>query len=151
MPSEQYKRVLVADDDHEIRRILVTALSQRGLIVDEAEDGARAIELLQENAYSVLVLDLLMPGVDGFEVLETLDEGTTPSPVVLVVSGAERSVIERVGARRIHGVVRKPFDIHDVASVIAACAEIRGKSAFETMALATMLSGAPLLALFNRF
>lgn len=149
MTSEHYRRVLVVDDDFEIRRILVAALRQRGLTIDEAVDGRQAVDLLRENTYSVIVLDLLMPGIDGFGVLNAVNETDGQSPVVLVVSGAERSLLDRIDSQKIHGIVRKPFDPHEVAAVVAACAEIRGRSAFETMALATMITGAPLIALLK--
>lgn len=149
MVSEQHRRVLIVDDDHDVRRILAVALRQRELTIDEAADGHEAIELLGQHSYAVVLLDILMPGADGFAVLDALSEGVAPAPVVLVVSGAERSVLDRLDARRIHGVVRKPFDPHELAGVVAACAEIRGRSALETMALA-VVSGAPLFALLNK-
>ena len=149
MTSEQHRRVLIVDDDPTVREILATALRQRSLLIDEAADGGEAIRLLGENVYSVVLLDILMPGVDGFGVLSAIDDASTHAPVVLVISGAERAVLERLDTRRIHGVVRKPFDPQEIASVVAACAEIRGRSAFETMAYATMISGAPLIALLK--
>jgi CheY-like chemotaxis protein len=149
MTSEHYRRVLVVDDDVEIRRILVTALRQRGLTIDQAVDGEEAVSLLRENQYSVVVLDLMMPQLDGFGVLNAIGDTDGQWPVVLVVTGAERPLLERLNAQKIHGIVRKPFDPHEVAAVVAACADIRGRSAFETMALATMITGAPLIALLR--
>ena len=146
--NEQHQRVLVVDDDPEIRRILVTALRSRALEIDEAGDGHSAIEMLRENRYGVVLLDIMMPGVDGFGVLAAIDQDTNP-PVVLVVSGAGKQVLDRVDASKIHGIVRKPFDPIELADVVSACAEIRGRSSFETMAYATILSGAPLLALLK--
>jgi hypothetical protein len=58
-------------------------------------------------------------------------------------------VLERLNANKIHGIVKKPFDPREVAEVVAACAEIRGRSAFETMAVATVMTGAPLIALLK--
>ena len=129
--------------------MLVAALRQRSLIIDEAEDGARALELLRENSYSVVLLDLLMPNVDGFAVLSALDESSAFAPVVMVVTGADRSVVEQLDSRRIHGIVRKPFDPQEIAGIVAACADIRERSAFETMAIATMMSGVPLIGLLK--
>ncbi|MBV8519949.1 MAG: response regulator [Acidobacteria bacterium] len=147
MTNEQHRRVLVVDDDSTVRGILVTALRQRGLVVDQAEDGREAIDLVREHSYSVVLLDLLMPVTDGFEVLKTLhgDHGLA-APVVLVVTGADRMMIEQLDSKLIHGIVKKPFDPQEVSAVVAACADLRGRGAFETMALATMLSGAPLFA-----
>jgi CheY-like chemotaxis protein len=149
MTHELHQRILVVDDDHEVRRILVTALRQKALIIDEAADGAQAIALLREHTYSVVVLDLLMPVTDGFHVLDAIDENDANAPIVLVVTGADRPVLDQLDSRKIHGVVRKPFDPQEIASVVAACSDIRGRSTFETMALATMMTGAPLIALLK--
>ena len=136
--SDHHRRILVVDDDPEIRRILVTALRLRSLQIDEATDGASALELLRQNRYAVVLLDIMMPGVDGFGVLESLGQEPDP-PVVLVVSGAGKQVLDRVDTSKIHGIVKKPFDPLEIAEVVSACAEIRGRSSFETMAYATLL------------
>ena len=146
--TDQHRRVLVVDDDPEIRRILVTALRLRALEIDEAVDGRAALDLLRENRYAVVLLDIMMPGVDGFAVLESIAPDA-PAPVVLVVSGAGKQVLDRVDSSKIHGIIKKPFDPLEIADVVASCAEIRGRSTFETMAYATILSSAPLIALLK--
>jgi two-component system, OmpR family, phosphate regulon response regulator OmpR len=147
MTGEQHRRVLVVEDDNSVRRLLAAALHQRGLIADEARNGADAITLLAENRYAVVLLDLVMPGADGFAVLEAIGDDTA-GPVVLVVSGADRSVLDRLDARRIHGIVKKPFDPQELATIVTACAEIRSRSLFETMAMAA-ISSAPIISLLK--
>jgi CheY-like chemotaxis protein len=152
MTAEEHRRVLVVDDDDEVRRILVMALRHKALIIDEAVDGRQAIELLREHTYCVVLLDILMPDVNGFGVLDAIDtlgEANLNAPIVLVISGAERRLLDQLDSKRIHGIVRKPFDPHEVAAVVAACADIRGRSAFETMALATVITGAQLIAMWK--
>ncbi len=146
---DRQKRVLVADDDADIRELLGAILRRRGLIVDEAANGQEALDLLKEKPYAVVLLDLLMPHVDGFAVLETLRSASEP-PVVLVITGSDRSVVERLDTQRIHGSIRKPFDPEEVADLVVACAEIRGRNPFEAMAMA-MIAGGPFLAWLNRF
>jgi len=145
------KRVLVVDDDADIRAMLGVALQGRALTVDEARDGHEALALMKDHQYAVIVLDLLMPGLDGAGVLAGMDSTDAPPPVVLVITAADRREIARLDPRRIHGVVRKPFDPEELAEVVAACAELRSRKAFGTMAIATMIAGSPLLALLNRF
>jgi adenylate cyclase len=143
-------RVLVADDDAVIREILTSVLEQQSLHVDCAEDGRQALELMRENQYSVVLLDLLMPEMNGFEVLENLDDDLRP--VVLVVTGADQSTVAELDSRIVHGIVRKPFDPQELAALVRACAEIRGSGPLGAMTIATMIAGTPLLALYiNRF
>ena len=98
----------------------------------------------------MIVLDLLMPLLDGFGVLNALDgPSMTSPPVVLVITGADRRAVDHLDPQRIHGFVRKPFDPEELASVVVACAEIRGRNAFGTMAIATVIAGSPLLALLD--
>lgn len=146
MAIEQHQRVLVVDDDPSVRHILVRALRSKPLIIDEAANGQEAIALLRENAYCVVLLDILMPDVSGFDVLDAIDGEMLNAPVVLVVSGADRNVLDRLDSQRIHGIVKKPFDPLEIAAIVFACAEIRGNRAFETMAIATVMTGAQLIA-----
>jgi CheY-like chemotaxis protein len=145
------KRILVVDDDAEIRGLLTAILQRYGLVVDVAGDGGEATELLRQFQYAVVLVDLMMPGVDGFTLLERIagSEVIAP-PVVLVVTAAERASIQRLDTRRIHGIVRKPFDPDEIARLVVACAEIKSRGAFGAMAIATMLAGSPFLALFSR-
>jgi CheY-like chemotaxis protein len=145
MPNEEYKRVLVVDDDPTVRSLLATVFRQHALTIDEAADGQEAIELLREHRYSVILLDLLMPVLDGFAVIEALrTEELQSSPVVLVLTGADRQVIEQLDAQHIHGIVKKPFDPTEIAALVVACTEVRSRSTFETMAM--LIGTAPLLA-----
>jgi CheY-like chemotaxis protein len=146
------KHVLVVDDDADTRSLLGALLTRQGLLVDYAEDGAAALTLVADHSYAVVLLDLLMPGTDGFAVLDRLAKLSVASaPVVLVITGADRSVVDQLDAHRIHGIVRKPFDPDEVAALVVACADIKSRGSFGTMALATMLAGSSLLEWLNRF
>jgi CheY-like chemotaxis protein len=147
--SEQHKRILVVDDDPEIRKLLGSLLRRRGLVVDEASDGREALDLIQEHPYAVVLLDLLMPGVDGFGVIAGLASPGMPAPVVLVVTGADRSTLHQLDAQRVHGIVRKPFDPEELALLVTACVEIKSRTPL--MAIAAMIAGSPFLALLDRF
>jgi DNA-binding response OmpR family regulator len=144
------RKVLVVDDDAEVRGLLASAFRQEGLNVDLAGDGREAIDLLSSTQYTVLVLDLVMPDVDGFAVLEHLQSRNGAAPVVIVISGAEEHIVGKLDPRFVHGIVRKPFDTLELASIVVACAEIRGRSAFETMAIAALVAGSPLMAWLSR-
>jgi len=145
------KRVLVVDDDAGVRDLLQSALSRSDLTVDTAASGAAAVDLLRRQQYAVVLLDLMMPDVNGFDILELIAGGdVTSPPVVQVITGAERSALARLDPQRIHGIIRKPFDPEEIARLVVACAEIKSRNPFGPMAIATMLAGSPLLALLNR-
>jgi CheY-like chemotaxis protein len=75
----QRRRVLVVDDDAEIRDLLATVLRRRDLAVDCVADGGEAIAHLHRNTYAVVLLELFMPNVDGFAVLEAMRDGAFAS------------------------------------------------------------------------
>ena len=148
MSGQASHPVLVVEDDPVLRGMLAAGLRRKALAVDESADAREAIALLREKRYAVVLVDLMLPGdLDGFAVLDAIDR-TRPegSPVVLVVTGAGRQMLERLDAKRIHAVVRKPFDPEEITSVVAACTEIRARSLFGTLA-ATVISATPLLAM----
>lgn len=151
MSAGQQKRVLVVDDDAVTRELLLAALQRYALTIDVACDGREALALVKEHQYAVILLDLLMPVLDGFGVLDGLGPDGTPPPVVLVITGADRGEIAKLNPRRVHGIIRKPFDRDELAAVVVACAEIRSRKAFDTMAIATMIAGSSVLALLQRF
>ena len=132
MTADPLRRVLVVDDDPDIRKLLVTALKMKSLSVDEATSGAEALDQIRQHPYTVVLLDLFMPEIDGFAVLDALEKDTQ-QPVVLVITGADRSTIERLDPRRIHGVIRKPFDIDDLTAVVVSCADMRARRHLDTM------------------
>src|SRR3954454_22029334 len=115
------KRILVVDDDAEIRNMLAAVLQRHGLAVDVAGDGAAAGDLLRESQYAVVLVDLMMPHVDGFQLLDLINgRELVSSAVVLVITAADRAAIERLDAQRIHGIVRKPFDPEEIARLVVA-------------------------------
>ena len=146
--AEGKRHVLVVDDDAEVRGLLTSLLTRRKMLVDQATDGAEALDLLKKNKYAVVLLDLMMPRVSGREVLDAI-ERTAMQPVVLVVTHVDREQLGDLDSRRIHGIVHKPFDPDDLGDVVVQCAEIRGRGGFEAMAVSTLLSTIPLLALLT--
>ena len=142
------RRVLIVDDDPEIRAMLRLALDVRSLTIDEAKNGREAIEAMHAAAYSVILLDIAMPDVDGHAVLAALASTAAHNPVVLVISGADRSEIVRLDSRHIHGFVRKPFDPTEVAGLVETCIEVRERIHFDAAQLGLPPSGGTLRPTF---
>ena len=118
-------RVLVADDDPSIRQLLGTIVRREGLQVDLAADGAEAIALLAKHSYSVILLDLMMPRVDGFGVVEHLRQNPPAhKPVVLVITAYADQKFKEVNPEVVAGVIRKPFEVGEVGNLVRQC--VRG-------------------------
>ena len=95
--------VLVVDDDPSIVRLVQHSLEKEGYAVDSASNGLQALKKANNGDYSLIILDLMLPGIDGFEVCQRLKTNTQTSQVpVLMLSGktkdADKSEASKVGA-----------------------------------------------------
>ena len=114
-------RVLIVDDDLMIRGLLGTVLGRYGVLCEFAEDGHEAIARLAAGGYSAILLDLMMPRVDGFGVIEHLRETGNRTPV-LVVTAAGAARTRLLDPHVVKAVLLKPFEILQlVDSVVALC------------------------------
>jgi two-component system response regulator MprA len=104
-------RVLVADDDPAIRMLVQRVLLRQGYDVSTATDGADAIVQLEANRFDLLVLDLMMPRVDGLGVIAHLQSRGVTTPPILVMTAAAPDVLRRLPYDRIAKVITKPFDL----------------------------------------
>jgi DNA-binding response OmpR family regulator len=108
--------LVVADDDSDILRLLQRRLSRRGYTVVTAADGRAALDAVRSTAPDVVVLDRLMPAMNGEEVCAALksDERTAAIPVVLLSAQAsEREIVEGFGAGA-DDYLTKPFDLDEL-------------------------------------
>ena len=119
--------VLLADDN-EATCTLLTALLQGDFIVEVASDGREAIERLKSRQYAAILLDLLMPFVDGYAVLDHLrEERPELLPHVLIVTaslGARE--MQKVSAFAVAGVIAKPFEVDVLLNAVRRCAGLSG-------------------------
>lgn len=113
------RKVLVVDDEEPIRSLMTRLLARRGLTPDTAADGADALEKLARGGYGLVLLDLMMPKRDGYDVLKMLRATHRFVPVVVVAAVGERRVGD-LDPFLVKAVVRKPFDIDIVAEIAAA-------------------------------
>jgi DNA-binding NtrC family response regulator len=104
------KTILIVDDDAAIRDLEELVLIDRGYQVDKAAGGAQAIEYLKKATPDLVLLDLLMPEVDGWGVLGFISELAAPPPVV-IVSGHSEVVPPGHLTHCVGGYVPKPFDL----------------------------------------
>ena len=116
--------VLVIEDDLSIRKLVRAVLAREGYDVEVAADGVEGVLKLGLADFDVIVLDLMMPHLDGFSFVEALNE-SAPEMLerVIVTSAASPAVIkERLKGARLE-VMTKPFDIKALLEKVAACIE----------------------------
>jgi PAS domain S-box-containing protein len=122
--SEGPRRVLVVEDDDAARALIRRALEAEGWEVDEAENGRVAIERLEAREPALVLLDLMMPEMDGFEFLEWLRGGPDPSAVPVVVVTAKELTEEdhlrlNGGVQRIVRKSSRDRFLHEVRDLVA--------------------------------
>lgn len=122
-------RILVAEDEHDLNEIIVKKLVEEGYSVDACYDGAEAIDILSYTEYDAILLDIMMPKADGFQVLTALRSSRKETPVLFLTA---RDAIED----RVRGLdsgacdyLVKPFSLEELAArVRAALRTAHGKS-----------------------
>jgi len=112
-------RVLVVDDEPAIRALVATIVDRAGLPVDTAHHGADAIAKMKAMDYTVVVVDLNMPILDGFGVVEYVRSRPEPRPAVIVITAGDVP-LRRLDGRIVHSVLHKPFDIDELGDLIVA-------------------------------
>jgi len=115
-------RVLVIDDEPDVRWVLRLSLERAGHEVIMAEDGLRGVAMAQRQHPDAIVLDLMMPVMDGYGVLDALaqDQRTKQVPVLVLTAKAlpdEEERVTQAGARRF---MTKPFEPSDLAATLQA-------------------------------
>ena len=110
------RRILVVDDQASIRGVLEVALSEAGADVRTAPDGAAGIEMVRLNHPELILLDLAMPGMTGWQVLEALQGSpkTSSIPVVLQTSAEDYSSFDRARKLKVAAFLSKPFRLSEV-------------------------------------
>jgi putative two-component system response regulator len=111
-------------DDNEATCTLITALLRSDFVVDLASDGGEAIEKLKCRQYAVILLDLLMPVVDGYGVLDYLraEHPALLGRVLVVTAALGAREMQRVSTYNVCGVVAKPFEVDALFHAVRQCA-----------------------------
>ena len=116
-------RALIVEDDPAIRRLVEKLLQRRGIVIETAHDGVQAIAKLKSGDYSIIVLDLMLPEANGYEVISYMKSNAIRIPVV-VVSAVSQQALANLDFDVVKQVISKPFDVHDFTEKITAlCAQ----------------------------
>ncbi|WP_395144403.1 response regulator [Armatimonas sp.] len=110
------KRILAVDDDESIRRILQVNLERGGYTVETAQSGASALPLLLKNHYDLLISDVMMPEMDGLELLEHVRQSPElrKLPVILLTAQSSERDITRAYVKGTDLYLTKPFDPNEL-------------------------------------
>lgn len=129
--SDYSSRILVVDDEERIRRLLKMYLEKEGYMIDEAEDGETALRLASNTDYALILLDVMLPGIDGVEVCSRLRQVKATPVIMLTAKGEEMNRVQgfEVGA---DDYVVKPFSPREVIYRVKAILRRSSATAFLT-------------------
>jgi two-component system phosphate regulon response regulator PhoB len=115
-------RILVADDEIDVLTLIGSSLVNAGFDVVRAEDGQQALTLARQTAPALIVLDLMMPGVSGFEVCRALKSDPATAPISILLLSARANEVDRVVAFELGAddYVTKPFSPRELILRIRA-------------------------------
>ena len=113
-------RILIADDDNEIRDLLEFDISHSGYDVECAKDGMEALEKAMSNQYDVILLDVMMPKMNGFEVCKNIRKSGKKTPILLLTAKGTIGDKTEGFDCGVDDYLVKPFDIREVLLRIKA-------------------------------
>lgn len=117
------KPLVLLVDDNEATTTLMTALLQKEFALEVAADGTEAVELLRTKAYGAIVLDLLMPQMDGYGVLDFLraDKPAMLKRVLVVSAALNRNELAKLRNFDVFAIVSKPFEVDHLLAAVRKC------------------------------
>jgi DNA-binding response OmpR family regulator len=118
---ERPRRILVVDDEEDVQILVSRILRDMGFECEGAGEGSRAIAQIEAQRPDLVVLDLMMPGVDGWGVLEFLHSQPDPPPVVLLSARSDFATLSRGIREGAAAYVFKPFRFHEL---VATCQRV---------------------------
>ena len=122
------KEILVVDDDAAVRTLLIALLERFGFTVEVAENGSVAVDKMRRKSHAAILLDLMLPSMNGFEIIRLLksDRPHLLKRVIVLTAAANRTLEHFEDERDVFSLVRKPFDIADLIEQVRACASQNG-------------------------
>jgi len=114
------KKVLLIDDDTKILLLEKTILNQSGISAETATNGMEALEKLKQSSFDAIVLDIMMPHMDGYETAKEIKklENHKATPIVMVTAAPEREAMKQSFASGVLIFMNKPFTAQKFLSVI---------------------------------
>jgi two-component system, OmpR family, response regulator ResD len=133
--DKQYQ-ILVVDDEDRIRRLLRMYLEREGYLIEEAEDGEKALQMALDKNYDLILLDLMLPGMDGLDVCAELRKKKATPVIMLTARGEEANRVEGFESGTDDYVV-KPFSPRELVHRVKAVLRRASATAFLTTNIET--------------
>ena len=108
------KRVLIVDDEEGYRKVLSNSLADLGYETKAVNNGFEALEEIKRRRYSIILLDVQMPGMDGIELLDHLQGTRFNSHIVIITAYTGEEVVKEAIKKGAKKVITKPFSIDDL-------------------------------------
>ena len=108
-------KILIAEDEKNLRKVLVSELSAEGYDVVEADDGKKAVEVLQKDDYDVVLLDMNMPVLGGIEVLKKMKALEIPTEVIILTGNVTLTTAVEAMKLGAYDYLTKPFNLNELS------------------------------------
>ncbi len=118
--TEKQRRILVVDDEQTVRDFLQRVLETAGYTVITASDGLEALEKMSQFDISLVLLDIMMPGLDGFEVLDHMRQHEENIPVIMLTGIQEARTKTDSLTLGADDYITKPFSVEELLARIQA-------------------------------
>ena len=132
--AEEKKKysLLVVDDDRAVRKLLERIALRAGFAVESAKDGQDALDVLEQRQFDIVVVDLMMPRVSGYDLVQRIS-ALSPRPTVIVATAMTNGDVAKLDDSMVRRVIRKPFDVEAVAKMlIEVASEVAAGGQVET-------------------
>jgi DNA-binding NtrC family response regulator len=117
--SDDPKTILIVEDDPSTRSLLVALMRRDRLESAVASNAQEALALLRERTFDLILLDLMLPGVSGHEVVAFVRAEGRGEPVIVCTAAGPRATAE-IDRSTVSAVIQKPFDVDELMSVVAS-------------------------------
>lgn len=123
------KRVLVVEDEPDINRLVAYHLGREGFCVEQVFDGRRAQEKLTQEVFAAVVLDIMLPGIDGFQICKALKDGTAAFKTAVVILTAKRATQDKIYANLVGAdyYLAKPFSAAKLTAIVKELVSLRNR------------------------
>jgi len=129
LTSTKEKRIMVVEDDRGINRLICYNLSKNGFNPESVYDGLEAQGRLSKEVFDVVILDIMLPGVDGFRICKTIKENPAAFKTFVVMLTARAESLDKIYGNLVGAdyYLTKPFSVAKLMDIIGELIEIRDK------------------------